>query len=226
MRTVVLVHGAWHGSWCWQRLVPELEARGLRAVTLDLPSVHAPLCTRDAPLSADARAVRGVLDSLASPVILLGHSYGGMVISHAGHGARIAHLVYLCAFVPAPGESVMDLAPARYRRFLRIEADGRTLPDPAQASHVLYGDCDPDTQRWACARLRPHPLAAFSEPVALPGWRELPSTYVVCSADQAIAPSLQRERFAQRLGAALTLEAGHSPFLSRPAALAELLAAL
>ncbi len=225
-RTVLLVHGAWHGSWCWKRLAPELERRGLAVATLDLPSVHEVLPPGRPALAADAAAVRSKLDSLDGPVILLGHSYGGMVISLAAPGAQVAQLVYLCAFVPGPGESLIDLAPPRHASFVRALEDGRTIPDAAQAAAVFYADCDRETQRWACSQLKPQPAAAFAEAVPQPAWQSLPSTYIVCTEDQAIAPALQRERFAPRLGRALTLEASHSPFLSRPAVLAGLIAAL
>jgi len=225
-RTVLLVHGAWHGSWCWQRLGPELERRGLAVATLDLPSVHERLGDDRRALSADAAAVRRTLDALPGPVILLGHSYGGMVISLAAHGAQVAQLVYLCAFVPGPGESLIDLAPPGHASFVRALEDGRTIPDAQQAPAVFYGDCDADTQRWACAQLKSQPAGAFAEAVPQPAWQRLPSTYILCTEDAAILPGLQRERFAPRLGRTLTLQASHSPFLSCPTALAELIAGL
>src|SRR3974390_3927769 len=99
-----LVHGAWHGSWCWDRVVPELAARGVTARTLDLPSVGG---ASGENLSSDAAAVRKVIDAQRGPVVLCGHSYGGMVISlAAATSQRVARLIYLCAFVPEERQSL------------------------------------------------------------------------------------------------------------------------
>jgi pimeloyl-ACP methyl ester carboxylesterase len=101
--TLVLVHGAWHGGWCWQRLTPHLERLGVFVRVVELPSVGAAAGSA-VDLSRDAATVRSVIDSVPAPLVLCGHSYGGMVISQAAAGARnVARLLYLCAFMPAEG---------------------------------------------------------------------------------------------------------------------------
>jgi len=227
--TLLLVHGAWHGSWCWQRVMPLLAERGIRAHTLELPSVHGAespdaqaSLARGAALSADASAVRSLLDSLGGPVILCGHSYGGMVISLAAD-ARVRELIYLCAFVPEAGESLVAAGGGRDAPWIQMLEGGLTLPDQRQAAQVFYADCDADTQRWAIAHLKPQLAAAFSEPVPHPAWQRAPSTYMVCAQDGAIPPELQRQTFAPRAGRVLELDTGHSPFLSNPRALADAL---
>jgi pimeloyl-ACP methyl ester carboxylesterase len=222
--TVVLVHGAWHGSWCWDRVVPLLEARGLTVRTVDLPSVGvAPGVAAD--LSGDAAAVAAVLDQVDGPALLCGHSYGGMVISVAAAGrSDVSRLVYLCAFMPDAGESLVQLTGGKPAPWIQLLDGGLTLPDPAQAVDVFYADCDGETAREAAARIRSMSGAAFGEPVAAPAWHGIPSTYVVCTLDRAIPPELQRDVFAPRADEVVELEASHSPFSSQPAAVAALLA--
>jgi pimeloyl-ACP methyl ester carboxylesterase len=222
MPTIVLVHGAWHGSWCWQRVTPLLEQRGLTVRTVDLPSVGA------SPgvlinLSADAAAVEAVLDDIAGPVVLCGHSYGGMVISHVA-AKNVVRLVYLCAFMPAEGESLVSAGGGHHAPWIQGLDGGRILPDPAQAGAVFYGDCDSAVQLWAKSQLRPQSAATAVEPVPQPAWRNIPSTYVICANDMAIPVALQRNVFAPRASQVLELQASHSPFLSQPEAVANLLA--
>ncbi len=221
---IVLVHGAWHGSWCWGGVRPLLEARGLTVRTVDLPSVDAEPGD-EAGLSGDAAAVAAVLDAAEAPVLLVGHSYGGMVVSEAAAGRDdVARLVYLCAFMPPPGSSLEDLTGGRPAPWIRLVEDGRTLPDLELMRDVFYGDCDDETAASAIAQLRPMPPAPFVEPVRQPAWQAIPSTYVVCTLDRAIPVELQR-RFATQAEESLELEASHSPFFSQPQAVADLLAA-
>ena len=221
--TLVLVHGAWHGSWCWERVAPLIEREGLAVATVDLPSVGPR--KRGAGLADDAAAVGALIDRLSGPAVLCGHSYGGMVISHAAAARpRVAALVYLCAFMPAPGESLVSAGGNRPAPWIRVFEDGTTLPDPAQAAEVFYADCDAKTARWALERLVPQNAAAFNEPVARPAWLATPSTYIVCAQDQAVPPEMQRAVFAPRAARVLELPASHSPFLSQPKLLADTLA--
>jgi pimeloyl-ACP methyl ester carboxylesterase len=151
--TVVLVHGGWHGSWCWAEVVPLLEQRGVLVRTIDLPSIDADPNDRSA-LSGDAAAVAALLDDLHEPALLCGHSYGGMVVTQAAAGRTdVARLVYLCAFMPDAGESLLSIIGARAPWIVAHE-DGRWLPDLEQAAATFYGDCDADTQRASTARLR------------------------------------------------------------------------
>jgi pimeloyl-ACP methyl ester carboxylesterase len=222
--TIVLVHGAWHGSWCWDDLVPLLEERGFTVRTIDLPSVGADPAS-GADLTGDAAAVRSLLDEIEGRVLLLGHSYGGMVITQAAAGHQgVQRLVYLCAFMPDEGESLVALTGGEPAPWIRFLDDGRTLPDLEQASDLFYGDCDNETARRAVDSIRPMSAAPFVEPVGRAAWHEIDATYVVCAQDGALPPELQRDVFAPRAAEALELERSHSPFLSDPAGLAELIA--
>jgi pimeloyl-ACP methyl ester carboxylesterase len=226
-KTLVLVHGAWHGSWCWQRVVPLVESRGIAVRAVDLPSTSAHT-TVENNLSGDAAAVGKVIDDIAGEVVLCGHSYGGMVISHelAGGHPRVAHLAYLCAFVPSRGESLFGIGGGKPAPWIRTDERRMTLPDLSRAAEVFYADCESDTQQWAIGQLRLQPSAPFEEAVPVPAWEKVPSTYIVCVQDRALPEDLQRNVFATRTRATRELNASHSPFLSQPTQLAELLAAI
>lgn len=231
--TLILVHGAWHGIWCWERLLPQLEERGIAVRSVDLPSVSRgdtgsarKSSGRAVGLRDDANAVRAVIESVGAgaPVALCGHSYGGMVISQAGSHPRVSRLIYLCAFMPEPRQSLVAIGGNRHAPWIRMLDDEMTLPEVSLAGEVFYNDCDAATREWASARLAPQFNAAFIAPVARPAWRAIPSTYIVCARDRALPPDLQRRVFAPRAERSMELDAGHSPFLSQPAALAHALA--
>jgi pimeloyl-ACP methyl ester carboxylesterase len=222
MATIVLVHGAWHGSWCWERVVPLLEWRGFKVRTVDLPSVGAqPGSTTD--LSADAASVERVIAGISGPVVLCGHSYGGMVISRV-EAKSVARLVYVCAFMPAEGQSLVAIGGGKPAPWIQVLDGGLMQPDPAKADTVFYTDCNEETRRWAKGKLRPQTVTTMMEPVQHPAWRNAPSTYVVCANDQALFANIQRTVFVPRATEAVELQADHSPFLSQPAALADVLA--
>jgi pimeloyl-ACP methyl ester carboxylesterase len=221
--TVVLVHGGWQGSWCWAQVVPLLGHRGLSVRTIDLPSIDADPDDRSG-LSGDAAAVAALLDDVQEPALLCGHSYGGMVITQAAADRQdVARLVYLCAFMPDAGESLLSIIGGQAPWIVALD-DGRWLPDLEQAATTFYADCDAEIQRASTARLRPMPTAPVEEPVTSARWRDIPTTYVVCTQDMAIPVEWQRERFAARADDVAELEASHSPFFSQPSAVADLLA--
>jgi pimeloyl-ACP methyl ester carboxylesterase len=225
---VVLVHGAWHGAWCWERVTPLLDARGIDTQTVDLPSmdVNAGYVT---DMHGDAEALRVLLDALDRPAVVLGHSYGGMVITEgaAGH-PNAQHLVYLTAFMPDAGESVGTLFgqtpnPDLFANLV-TGPDGRSSLNPACVGPLLYNDCDADTVAWATSRLRSM-LSDGAQPARAAAWRDVPSTYVICSEDKTIPPTLQRSMSA-RATEVVEWPTSHSPFASQPQLVADLLARL
>jgi pimeloyl-ACP methyl ester carboxylesterase len=225
-RTVVLVHGAWHGAWCWERVIPLLDAAAVPLIVVDLPSVS----HDNATLHDDADYVRGALDSIDGDAVLLGHSYGGAVISAAGVHPHVAHLVYLCGFALDVGESAQrnslkggdgpsDLGAAL------VVGDGVLTVDPDRAIAAFYHDCAPDVAAAAIDRLRPQSLAALAGEVEAAAWRDKPATYVVCTEDRSLPVALQRSN-AARVGESVDWPTSHSPFLSRPELVADLLVEL
>jgi pimeloyl-ACP methyl ester carboxylesterase len=232
--TVVLVHGAWHGAWCFERVLPLLGQANVGAVAVDLPG-HGLDAGPFTDLHGDASRVRTVLDEIDGEVVLLGHSYGGAVITEAGVHSAVRHLVYLCAFALDADESCVAAAVADTAALshegrpsladgLVSHPDGTTTLTPEVAAACLYGDCDPDTMAWAVAHLGPQPMANLGQSPAAVAWRERPSTYVVCSGDLAVHSGLQRV-LARRCTTTLEWPTSHSPFASRPEWLTRLLVA-
>jgi pimeloyl-ACP methyl ester carboxylesterase len=235
--TVVLVHGAWHGAWCWDRVVEGLAERGVDAVALDLPG-HGASRQPLGDLHGDAAVVSRALEALeGSDVIVCGHSYGGAVISEgaAGH-PNVRHLVYLAALMLDVGESCSQSIPdppdgvavqeSELGPAMQFSDDGTSVTvDPVIGRDAFYADCSDADIDWAISRLGPHPAIALQQPVPVAAWRDVPSTYVVCSDDRAIPPWIQRV-FAERATNSVVWPTSHSPFLSQPDLVVDLLATL
>ena len=222
--TVVLVHGAWHGGWAWQPVVDGLQARGVRAVAVDLPSSGADPATRGG-LAADAAVVRTVVGQQDGPVVLVGHSYGGVPITQASAGAaNVRHLVYVAAFMPDVGESLLGVLGGETPDWIEVVEDGAALR-ATRNREIFYGDVDEETAARASARLVPQSVTSFTDEPSAAGWHEIPSTYLVAEQDAAIPPAGQ-EQMAQRAGTVHRLATSHSPFLSQPDAVVDLLAGL
>ena len=237
-RPILLVHGAWHGAWCWAALQAELDRRGVASWAVDLPG-HGVSIEPLGDLLADAEHVVGtlaVIDEHAGDegVVLVGHSYGGGVITQAAalaldKGLPIAHLVYLTAFAPNDGESVTGAYTALPREdtplngLMQRHDDGTFSARSAEAAaDVFYGRCTPEQAAAAWARLSRQSAASLMQPVAGDPRAKVPSTYVVCTEDRAIHPNHQR-LMAERCGATVELATDHSPFLSMPSETADLL---
>lgn len=240
-RTVVLVHGAWHGAWCFAALQDALDRRGVPSLAVDLPG-HGASTLPLGDLQGDARHVVDVLTVLderrPGPLpVLVGHSYGGAVITEAAAHSPVHHLVYLAAFALDAGESVgsfLRSAPAAEVLLDRCvvaapEVSGRVacteLRTDAQTVEALYGDCSPAVASAALARLSPQPVDTMRGRVTGDPRSTLPSTYVVCRRDRAVAPEHQRG-MAARCTSTVEVDADHSPFLSAVDEVADLLAAL
>lgn len=223
---VILVHGAWHGPWCWERVEALLCERGIETLAIDLPTmnVNAGYVT---DVHSDAAALRDALDAIDRPAVVVGHSYGGMVISEgAAEHPNARHLLYLTAFMPDAGESLGTLLGGgppndELLAALRLADDKRSTLDPSAVGPLFYNDCDEATVTWATERLRPM-LSETNEPVRAAAWRGIPSTYVICSDDRAILPALQR-RMSARAGDLIEWATSHSPFASRPDLVGDLL---
>ena len=206
---VLLVHGAFHAGWCWDRLFPHLAERGIEASVVDLPFTSQ---------ADDWRTVEEAIDGLVQAgrrVVVVGHSHGGSVISGAGY--RADHLVYLTA----PDDEIDNRAPGRSA----IVVDGDTASiDLSQAVAAFYHRCDPADAEWATSQLRPMPVATLRpDGERDPAWRTVASTYIICDDDQIIAPAAQ-EQMAGHAIAVRHIDSDHSPFLACPAELAKLLA--
>ena len=231
MATFILIHGAWHGGWCWERLAPLLTAAGHRVLAPDLPGMGADTrALGEDPLGEWADFVAGLAEGAEGPVILVGHSRGGLVISEAAERApqSIDRLVYLTAFLLPSGQSLSDMA-GRHPEVgpgpaIRPAEDPSRLGlDLEAARPIFYGLCAPEDAQAAAERLTPEPLAALTRPLALTAERfgRVPRAYIECTQDRAISLQMQREMQAELpCDPVVTLEADHSPFYSAAPALA------
>jgi pimeloyl-ACP methyl ester carboxylesterase len=228
MTTYVLVHGAWHGGWCWQRVARILRAAGHEVYSPTLTGLgeRAHLLGPEIRLNTHIQDVLGVLEyEDLHDVVLVGHSYSGMVITGVAQQAaeRLGHLVYLDAFVPADGQSMNDiLAPdivALFDEQARLEGNGYGIPPFSDT----FGITAEDDLAWVCPRLGMHPLNTHLDPVRLsnPLAQRLPRTYLYCG-----GPILKD--LADRLRAdpdwhVVELATGHDAMVTEPEQLSRLL---
>lgn len=227
--TVVLVHGAFHGAWCWSRVVDGLAELGIAALAVDLPEFDAEQKTA-LGLSRDVEAVRDVLGACNGRVVLCGHSYGGVVITEAVTPETPAsHLVYLAAAVPDVDEGLADCIPdlseAPIFRAMVPGPGESLLVDREKAAGIFYNDCEPELASWAAAQLRPQAAGCLTEGVTRAAWRDADSTYILCERDLVLSGQMQ-EAMAKRCTRVARWSTSHSPMLSRPEFLVELLADL
>jgi pimeloyl-ACP methyl ester carboxylesterase len=237
MSTYLLVHGGWHGAWCWQRVTPLLREAGHHVSAPDLPG-HGddPTPGSDVAPGADIRRVCDTLDTLAEPAILVGHSSGGMVISAVAQlrPRAVRGLVYLAAFLLPPGVTppavMRDDTEAMLQSVLVVDEVRRTVSVRDDAlKEVFYADCSDEDVQWARARLVPEPLRARgSAPVESPTLgAEMPTGstadevaprfYIETLHDRALGPSTQRKMYlALVCRKVYSLSTSHSPFLSAP----------
>ncbi len=224
MATLVFVHGACvrDGAWWWSRMTGPLAEHGIDTRTVALPScgeTGEPL----GDLHADAAACREAIAAVDGPVVLCGHSYGGMVITEAGADERVIGLVYVTSVMADSGESQGELLAGEPAPWMVPGADGTVTVDPDMVRRFFLQDCDAETSDAAIARLTHQALTPFTQAPREIAWRDTPASYVVCAEDLATPADVQRGRV--RGGArAIEFAAGHHPFLSRPDAFAHCLA--
>ena len=232
MSTFVLVHGSWHGSWCWQQVTPLLEQAGQVVQAIDLPG-RAGDTTPLGEITLDhhVRRVLHALDAATEPVVLVGHSMGGVPITQAAERRpeRIQALVYVAAYLPRNGEALVHLAQQDGQSVLLSnltfrEDCGDHLVNDEAVREALYADCSEEVAAWAARQLVPEPLAPVTTPVQLTAERfgRVPRVYVSTLQDRAVGPRLQQQMYtATPCLPVLTVNTGHSPFLAAPRALAD-----
>lgn len=236
MSTILLIHGAWHGSWCWANVQSILQLAGRNVVTVDLPGRagdHSSVETLTLKRYADK--VLRVAELQGEPVIAVGHSMAGAVISAAAEKRPelVRHLVYLSAYLPADGQSVFGIAQEdgsnRLLPYLRPDTPSEGwlwfAPD-VPVRETLYADCEEEDARKAELLLTPEPALPLGTPAELTSERfgRVSKAYVECGQDQVIPIGLQRSmREAAGVDSLATLDTSHSPFLSAPREVADVL---
>jgi pimeloyl-ACP methyl ester carboxylesterase len=232
-RRIVLVHGAAHGAWCWESVVPLLEAGDFEVQAPDLPGLgDDPLPAADVRFDDYVARIVDVLRSRPDPAMLVGHSLAGGPVSRAAEECpgKVSKLIYLAAYVPVDGESLGDIGfaemPDSAGRAIRPSTEkGAHEFDPEVVARYFYNRCDNETARRAIARLRPQATAPLAEPIRISAesWGALSKLYVVCTDDRALPPRMQ-EWLCDRAGLRKRyFDSDHSPFLSDPAGFADLL---
>jgi pimeloyl-ACP methyl ester carboxylesterase len=234
MSTFLLIHGAWHGAWCWHKIVPRLEERGHTVLAPDLPAMGIDRTPANRVSLATWRDfVCGIVDSAAEPVVLVGHSRGGIVISEVAEHRpeRIRGLVYVTAFLLRDGECLFDLAGSDPQSLvppnmvMSADKTSSTLRNEALRD-LFYGECSDEDLALARLCLKPEPTLPLATPVRVTAERygSVPRVYIECQRDRAVTPAMQRNMQAgSPCSPVLSLDTDHSPFFSRPDELARML---
>jgi pimeloyl-ACP methyl ester carboxylesterase len=220
--SLLLVPGAWHRPDHLRLLVDELSGLDVHSVSL-VSSGADPAALGD--MYADANVIEAAAAAIGGPLVVVAHSYGGIPTTQAlGELSNVRRIVYLAAFQIGAGESLFSInggAPMAWSKVHQNDGIGGYL-EAMTPVEIFYDDVDPVIARQAVSRLGYLSYAAGLQKLTKVAWETVPSTYVVCESDKAILPSLQ-EVFAQRAERVHRLNASHSPFLSQPAALAQLI---
>jgi pimeloyl-ACP methyl ester carboxylesterase len=220
MSTFGLVHGGGFGAWCWERLIPELEARDHRAATIDLTTEDQEAGA--AHCSAMVTDAFGAIDDL----VLVGHSLAGLIIPLVATERPVRNLVFLHALIPLPGRSVVDQLRAEPDMF-NPEMFAVQRPfweDFEVANRFLFHDCAPEVAQDAFRQLRPETGMLGREVTPLQTWPKVSCAYIVCTEDRTATPGWARRAARERLGVEpMEISSGHCPFLSRPRQLVDVL---
>ncbi len=239
-KTYLLIHGAWHGAWCWNKVVPLLEAAGHKAIAIELPgrgedAGHAGDITLDDYVNEVVKAA----NHQKGEVILVGHSMSGIVISQAAEklgSKKISSLVYLDAFLPKNGESLFSLVEANLKHLtpdlgkpllvdnIMISEDHKTnFVNPVMAAQIFYHDCSVADQQFALSRISKEPIAPLATPVRLSDnvYGRIPKYFILCTETRDMNKTYLSTNVPCKK--VYRLASSHSPFFSMPDKLVEIL---
>jgi pimeloyl-ACP methyl ester carboxylesterase len=216
--TIVLVHGSWMDGSCWEGVYKILTKDGYTVSVVQNPTIS---------LAGDVAATKLIIAAQNGPVILVGHSYGGVVITEAGNDPKVAGLVYVAAFVPDEGESLSTLTanppPDAPVPPILPPQDGFLFLDKAKFPAALAADVHAEKAAFMADSQVPYGIDSFSSTISGPAWKTKPSWYLVATDDKMIAPPAQRV-MAERAGSTVVEVAGsHLIYVSQPSAVAALI---
>lgn len=211
VKNVVLVHGAWADGSSWAKIIPILHAKGLHVVAVQNPLTS---------FAEDVAATKRIIDAQDGPVLLVGHSYGGAIITEAGNNPKVAGLVYVAGFAPDKGESAASqgkpFGPPPGLDELRPIGDGFLVLSAKGIAEDFAPDLSVQEQTLLEVTQTPTQGAALNTPITEAAWRTKPSWFVVAANDRMIAPEQERAEAKAMNAAVLTLPSSHVPMLSHP----------
>lgn len=218
VKNIVLVHGAWADGSCWSKVIPMLEAKGLHVTSVQIPLTS---------LADDVAATQRALALEDGPVILVGHSYGGVVITEAGNDPKVVGVVYIAAFAPDAGESAFGLGkpypPAPLGPELRPDSKGFLKITPDGVAKDFAQDLSAAEIKLVTAVQGPTNVAALQGSVTTAAWKTKPSWFAVASNDRAIPPELEKFEAARMKATTITLSSSHLAMLAKPAEVSALI---
>lgn len=215
IRNVILVHGAWADGSSWSKVIPLLEAKGLNVVAVQLPLTS---------LADDAATVKRAIALEDGPVLLVGHSYGGAVITEAGNDPKVSGLVYVAAFAPDKGQSAGSLgatvAPSPMAAEVKPDSEGFLKLTKTGVYEDFAQDVSAGEKALLYAAQAPTHANSLGGKISSAAWRDKPSWYIVASNDRAIAPALEATMARTIHATTTTVPASHVAMLSHPDAVA------
>jgi pimeloyl-ACP methyl ester carboxylesterase len=213
-----IVHGAWADGSSWSKVIPLLQAKGSHVVAVQNPLTS---------LAEDVAATKRAIALQDGPVLLVGHSYGGVVITEAGNDPKVVGLVYVAALAPSEGESVASATkpfpPAPLGSEVRADADGFLTVTPKGIAEDFAQDLPDEEKQLLTATQGPTAAAVFGATITTAAWKTKPSWCVIASNDRAVPPELEKAEAAAMKATSITVASSHVPMLSHPKEVADLI---
>lgn len=230
----IFVHGAWHGSWCWNKVAKRIQDLGHKVITPDLPGhFHNTQDFKDVTLTSYVKHIEDLIHTSQQPVVLVGHSMAGVVLTQVAENMphKIDHLIYISAFIPENGSSLLDeekqaTIPSVALEIAIDEKNEAILLKPSQRIRELfYGSCSDEDAEYALSCLQPQPLRPFMDPISISNKRFglVPKLYIKCLQDKAIMPKDQHRMYSRIKCDIATIDTDHSPFFSADQELVKLI---
>jgi pimeloyl-ACP methyl ester carboxylesterase len=218
VRNIVIVHGAWADGSSWSKVIPLLQAKGLHVVAVQNPLTS---------LADDVAATKRAIALQDGPVLLVGHSYGGVVITDAGNDPKVVGLVYVAALAPSDGESVASVTkpfpPAPLGSEVKADAESFLMVTPKGIAEDFAQDLSEEEKQILTATQGPTAAAVFGATITTAAWKTKPSWCVIASNDRAVSPELEKAEAAAMKATSITVFSSHVPMLSHPKEVADLI---
>ena len=218
VRNIVIVHGAWADGSSWSKVIPLLQAKGLHVVAVQNPLTS---------LADDVAATKRAIALQDGPVLLVGHSYGGVVVTEAGNDPKVVGLVYVAALAPSDGGSVASVTkafpPAPLGSEVRADAESFLTVTPKRIAEDFAQDLPDEEKQLLAATQGPTAAGVFGATITTAAWKTKPSWCVIASNDRAVPPELERAEAAAMKATSITVPSSHVPMLSHPKEVADLI---